>query len=210
MSVDVVQAWIDNVAYSHSQSKGTALQYRKRLGIFCDFVGRTPQQILDDYECMRERDFRRKYATYVKALISKQLRQGYAPNSIKSHVAAVKSFFKYSDLPLGHIPVAKNRITYHNRDITKEEIRRILAVSRPRDRAFFCMMAQTGLRPGTLCRLKLKHIEPEFTEGIIPCKIEVPEEIAKGKYHSYFIAYFINKQTKKDNGYYKWPYPYSR
>ena len=195
LELDVVQAWIDNVAYSHSQSKGTALQYRTHLATFCDFIGKTPQQILDEYENMRDRDFRRKYATYVRALISKQLKEGYAPTSIKTHVTAIRSFFKYNDLPLGHIPVAKSKITYHNRDITKKEVQQILAISRPRDRAFFCMMAQTGLRPTTLCNLKLKHIEPDFSKGIIPCKVNVPEDLAKGKYHNYFT--FMGEESVK-------------
>ena len=151
-----MHAWIDNVAYSHSQSKGTALQYRTHLATFCDFIGKTPQQILDEYENMRDRDFRRNYATYVRALISKQLGKGYAPTSIKTQVTAIRSFFKYNDLPLGHIPLAKNKITYHNRDITKEEVQQILAISRPRDRAFFCMMAQTGLRPSVCMYIKFR------------------------------------------------------
>jgi len=71
----------------------------------------------------------------------------------------------------------------------------ILNASHPRDRAFFCIMAQTGLRPETLCNLKLKHIQPDFDKGIIPCKIDVPEEIAKGEYRSYFT--FMGEESIK-------------
>jgi len=70
-----------------------------------------------------------------------------------------------------------------------------LELSRPRDKAFFCMMAQTGLRPETLCNLRIKHIEPEFTKGIIPCKIDVPEEITKGQYRAYF-TFMAEESTK--------------
>jgi len=42
------------------------------------------------------------------------------------------------------------------------------------------------LRPDTLRNLKRKHVEPEFSKGIIPCCIEVPEEIAKGEFGAYF------------------------
>jgi len=48
------------------------------------------------------------------------------------------------------------------------------------------MMAQSGQRPFTLCRLRIKHIEPDFSKGIIPCSIRVPAEIAKGQFGSYF------------------------
>jgi integrase len=183
---DVVQAWIDNVAYSHSKSEETASEYRRQLSVFCDFIGKTPQQVLDDYEGMRDRDFRRKYAQYVRALISKQLREGYAPCSIRNQATVVKSFFKYNDLPLGHIPLAQSRIVYHNRDIAKEEVQAILGASRPRDKAFYTMIGQGGLRPDILCSLRLKHIEPEFSKGVVPCKIEIPEEIAKGEFGAFF------------------------
>ena len=192
---DLVQAWTDNVAYSHSKSEGTRVQYEYALATFCDFIGKTPQQILDEYENMRDRDFRRKYAQYLRALISKRVKEGYAPGTIKTYVAIVRSFFKYNDLPLGHVPLGRAKVTYHNRDITREEVQQILAISRPRDRAFYCIIAQSGLRPITLCNLKLKNIEPEFSKGITPCKIEVPQEIAKGEFGAYFT--FMGEESVK-------------
>jgi len=191
---DVVQAWIDNVAYSHSKCENTNYQYRHAFQIFCDFIEKTPQQILEEYEGMTDREFRRKYANYVRALIS-HLNQKYAIGTVKLIVSIIRSFFKYNDLPLGHIPTARRKVTYHNRDITKEEIVNILKISHPRDRAFFCMMAQTGLRPDTLCSLRLKHIQPEFDKGIIPCKVDVPQEITKGEYRSYFT--FMGEESVK-------------
>lgn len=194
---DLIQSWIDNVAYSHSKSESTEYQYRYYLNLFCDFIGKTPQQILDDYEGMRDRDFRRKYARYVRALVSKLLKEGYAPHSIRNQVSAIQSFFKYNDLPLGHVPIGRNKIIYHNRDITKEEIQQILQVSRVRDQAFFCMMVQSGLRPDTLCSLRLKHVETlEIIKATKPCiKIEVPEEIAKGEFGAYFT--FMGEESAK-------------
>lgn len=192
---DVVQTWIDNVAYSHSKSKNTEYKYKHYLKAFCEYVGKTPEQILEEYENTTDRRFRRKYAQCLKALISQQIKEGYAPTSIRSMVGSIKSFFKYSDLPLGHVPMGRKTILYHNRDITKEEIGIILETSDPRDRAFFCMMGQTGLRPDTLCSLRLKHIEPEFSKGIIPCKVDVPQDIAKGEYRSYFT--FMGEESVK-------------
>jgi hypothetical protein len=107
-------------------------------------------------------------------------------------VRAIKSFFKYNDLPLGMIPQARDGIVFHNRDITKEEITQIMAQSRPREKAFFAVMAQSGLRPHTIKQLKLKNFE-SFDK--IPCKIEVPKEITKGKYGSY--ATFIGPEAIK-------------
>ena len=184
--LDVVQAWLDNVAYSHSNSEATEYLYRHYFKRFCDFIERSPQQILDEYEETNDRQFKRKYAAYLRAYISATAKEGYASGSVAVIVNPVKSFFKYNDLPLGYVPVSRHRVTYHNRDISKHEIVEVLKVSKPRDRAFFCMMAQSGQRPFTLCRLRIKHIEPDFSKGIIPCSIRVPAEIAKGQFGSYF------------------------
>lgn len=183
---ETIQSWIDSVAYSHSKSLATEQEYRRNMKRFCNFIRKTPEEILEDCENSTDRQFRRKYAKYVRAFIGKLTRQEYTRSSVRVMVAAVKSFFKYNDLPLAYIPVAKAKVVYHNRDITKEEITNILKIARPRDRAFFCISAQTGLRPHTICELKLKHIQPDFDENTIPCKINVPAEIAKGEYRDFF------------------------
>jgi len=193
---DVIKAWIDNVAYSHSKSENTEREYRFNLNRFCEFVGKTPEQILEEYEVSTDREFRRKYARYVRALISQLMNKGYSPSTVVNSATTVKSFFKYNDLPLGHVPVGRRRVVFHNRDITAEEIAEILKVSRPRDRAFYCMMAQSGLRPDTLCKLKLKHIEE--IQNVVQgksCYIEVPEDISKGAFGAYFT--FMGEESVK-------------
>ena len=115
-------------------------------------------------------------------------------------------------MPIGFVPAIKLRVLYHNRDITHEEIRLILDASRPRERAFYAIMAQSGLRPNTICDLKYENIREDFESNIIPCKIEIPQEIAKGKYHSFFTficedavkylkSYLIVRPDIKDEDY---------
>jgi integrase len=122
----------------------------------------------------------------ISEFISDLTLKGWATNTINSSVVAIRSFFKYNDLPLGFVPLARARVVYRNRDITREELQKILAVANPREKAFFCMMVQAGLRPDTLCKLRLRDIEPDFSHKVVPCKIDVPENIAKGQYRSYF------------------------
>jgi integrase/uncharacterized protein YeeX (DUF496 family) len=190
---DVVENWLNNVAYSHSRSKGTPSKYRTRLAVFCSFINASPEQIKAEYDTLDEKQYKRKYGEILRAFISHLSVQEYAPNTVNSYVVAVKSFFKYNDLPLAFVPTAKTHVLYHNRDITKEEIQQILAVSNPREKAFFAMMAQSGLRPETLCNLQVKDIEPDFSSGVIPCRVNVPQEAAKGKYHAYLS--FIGEES---------------
>lgn len=209
--MSLVETWLGNVAYSHSQSRNTEISYKRGLNMFLGFIEKTPEQILEEYKNSKDREFKRKYAKLVRSFISVQMKD-YAIGSVGAFVSAIKSFFKYNDLPLGHVPIAKGMVVYHNRDITIEEIRLLLSMSRPRDKAFFCMMAQSGLRPHTLVRLKFKHVQPELSKKTIPCKIDVPQEIAKGKYHGYFTfmgedsvrylnASLLNRKQIKPNDY---------
>jgi len=114
------------------------------------------------------------------------LTKGYTCGSVGSYAVAVKSFFKHNDLPSSFVAGIRRKVSFHNRDITKEEVMHILSVSSPRDRAFFAVMAQSGLRPSTLCALRTKHLEPDYSQNRIPLRISVPEDLTKGEYHSYF------------------------
>lgn len=195
--LDLVATWIDTVAISHSNSNRTRQKYKSIFQLFCKLIGKTPEQIKAEYDnyiyAHEERKLRRQYAQYIQAFMSAQSKEGLAQSTIRSRVAIIKSFFKYNDLPLGHVPAIQLRITYHNRDITHNEVRLILGVSRPREKAYFTVMAQGGLRPDTICNLRYENIEEDLTYNRIPCKIEVPQEIAKGKYRSYFT--FIGEEA---------------
>ena len=192
---DVVESWLDNVAYSHKQNINTPLTYKIGLSRFCEFIDSSPEEILKQYEETDEKEFKRKYAAYLKAFISNQSRQGLTSNTIDSRVSSVRSFFKYNDLSLGFVPKGKCAVVYHNRDITKEEVVEILKVSKPRDKAFFCMMAQSGLRPETLCELQIKYVQPDLDKGTVPALIEVPSEITKGAYGKYIT--FMGEESVK-------------
>jgi len=192
MKGNLVEDWLNSVAYSHSQSKATEDQYKRVWMRFSTEIGMTATEIVADYESSTDRNVMRKHARLIRSWIGKLLKEGLTNTSVKVMVGAVKSFYKYNDLPLGHIPQAMNGIVFHNRDITKEEIVQIMAQVKPREKAFFAVMAQSGLRPHTIKQLKLKHIENlEKT----PCKIEVPQELAKGKYGSY--STFIGSDSLK-------------
>jgi len=190
---DFIQTWLDSVAVSHSGAKSTESLYRREFETFLKFIDATPEGILKEYEELPERKFKQKYAQFLRAWISQLMRGGYSPGSVGCFMIAVKSFFKYNDLPLSFVAPIRKRVSFHNRDLTKEEIVQILGISTPREKAFFSIMAQSGLRPTTLCMLKLKNVEPDFSQGKIPCMVKVPEEDTKGKFHSYFT--FIGEES---------------
>lgn len=192
-----IDLWLESVAYSHSGSQNTQEVYRRNFQRFLDFIGKTATDIKSEYDQLADfndfRKFKDRYADYLKAWIGNLRRQDYTNASIRTIVSAVQSFFKYHDLPISYVPTAQDFVVYHNRDITKEEISQILAIATPRDRAFFAVMAQSGLRPHELVQLRIKHLQPDLDRGVIPMKIEVPQEIAKGRYRGYFT--FIGSEA---------------
>lgn len=185
-----MESWIQSVAYARSGSKYTGEYYRLSLGYFCEFIGKTPEQILEEYEQSEDRVFRRKYARLIRAFIGALTAKGYTKGTVHTYAGAVQSFFKYTDLPLAYVPSGKLIVVYHNRDITREEINEILSVSLPRNKAFYTIMTQSGLRPHVLCELRLKHLESLDTA---PCKIDVPKELTKGQYMKHFT--FIGEES---------------
>lgn len=90
--------------------------------------------------------------------------EGLGITSIKVMVGAVKSFFKYSDLPLGIIPQSMSGIIYHNKDITKEEIVHIMAISKIREKTIEKLKEQISNKDQKLQELeqKMMKFEPLF------------------------------------------------
>jgi integrase len=191
---DLVESWLTSVRFSHSGSPTTEKMYRVNFRKFLNFIQKTPQQIFEDYQSYDERRFKIIYAQYVKSLIGELQKRGYAPGTVTATVDVIKSFFKHTDLPLGYIPSGSTLVQFHNKDISRTEILEILKIASPRDRAFFTLIAQSGLRPSTVASLKLRDIEGILTENTpVPCLITVRQENTKGKYCEYFS--FVGKES---------------
>jgi len=200
-----IEVWLNSVAYGHSQSKATRDLYKSVWRRFSKFADMTAEETIKDYEKAEkkhipERTIKRKHSQKIQQWIIELTSKGLTSGSIKTMVGTVMSFYKYNDLSLGHIPQAKGEITYHNKDIEKDEIIKIMALSNIREKAIFAIMAQAGLRPHTIKQLKIKHIEKILEPNTpIPAKIEIPKEIEKGKFgrHPTFMAEEAIKYTKQ-------------
>ena len=194
MKMDIVDNWLNTVAFSHSGSPQTRAMYSMNLRKFLSYTGKTAEQIQTDYETSEDRQFKRGYAQLLMGFIGELQKAKYSASSVSVAVNTVKSFFKYSDFPLGFIPTGKSLVEFHNRDISKEEIIEVLKLANVRDRAFFVMLSQSGLRPATLANLKLGDVEGILSENTpIPCKIQVEQENTKGKFQGYFS--FVGKES---------------
>lgn len=105
--------------------------------------------------------------------------RGITPLSINRSMAVVMSFLHYYELPLRSVRIKHPTVEYHNRDILKEEIQKILDHSAIRNKAVFLTLYETGMRPDTLVQLKWSHIKKDFIARKVPMMILLPSRILK-------------------------------
>jgi len=214
--LDPVEIWISKLEKRHSGSAGTESRYRDYLQRFCGFIGSTPQQIMEDWKNIRQTGQLIHRENFVEDMLEKidayeyhLGKQALTKGTITTYLTGVASFFKYMRIPV-KVEFGKRSTAYHNRDITVEEIRRILHNSTPRDKAFYLMMLQSGLRPMTLMQLTYAQIKTDFEADRISCYIDVPRNMTKGEYKEHFSwmgpdavnalkAYFKDRGVPKDN-----------
>ncbi|MCS7115722.1 MAG: site-specific integrase [Candidatus Bathyarchaeota archaeon] len=171
-----------------ASSQTTRDSYISCMRHFLKITKVNPDKLIEDWRRVKHDPHKRQgfidkvskmtmdYFTYILE------RKNLAELSKKNRISVVKSFFNFYKIPLEvDDPVMKPCVTYHNRMITKEEIKKILEVSSPREKAFFIMMVETGLRPDTLVKLQYKHIKEEYEKGIVPMKIDLPKKLLKDR-----------------------------
>jgi len=78
LNLDSMETWIDNVCASHSNSEHTRSIYLLFFQYFCDFIGKTANQIKKEYNASTDRYFKMDNVQYVRAFISAQQKREIA------------------------------------------------------------------------------------------------------------------------------------
>jgi len=183
-----VENWLAKVSNSEQTKRSYLLriqqfnEYLKNYGLDIENLKESYRTAKYKGEIEREKfldtlkDIIESYMAHIKTL-------NYSPMHEKLIISIISSFLKKGcgirDIDLT-IP-RRAFVKFHNRDITKEEVRKILEHANIRERAFFIMMVESGLRPSTLLQLRYKHIKNDYEKGIIPMKISLPSSILKDR-----------------------------
>lgn len=195
-----MNAWLNEVA----NSDNTKHNYTRDIQRFLEFFDTTLEEIAKEYDNIEtyaeDRKFKRKWKKklkiYKNALANNE---ELTELTIETYVIPINSFMKWYDIPI-RIKTRKADVTYHNRDITKEEIDDIITnVPQIRDKAFYSFMKDSGLRPITLAQLQYIDLKEDWESNTIPCKINVPKHKNKGSYkkHYTFIGYETVEYLRK-------------
>ncbi|MCJ7633624.1 site-specific integrase [Candidatus Bathyarchaeota archaeon] len=178
-----LEDWLSQVCES-PKTRGLYLMLWDHFTKFCQGRGKDSASLVDDWRSAKRlgespkdafleewQDVIRAFNTWVKPK--------YAPLTIKNHLSTLKSFLRYWDIPL-KVDLPKHcYVLYHNRDIKKEELKKILTFSSPRDRVIWLVMAESGMRSSNAANLKYFQIKEDFEAERIPMKISLPSATLK-------------------------------
>jgi hypothetical protein len=197
---DVIDKWAVN--YSKVMTWLSKLQKKERnawqLWLYCDMVGKTPDELLALKDDPRSRD-----AEYIlDAFVADESLD--LTNSVKCNVVnSVKSFYShnYCDLAKasGHIEQIKLK---PYRKHSKEEMLKIYrACQNPRDRALITFTWATAIARESLTKLQWKHLEVDWESQEFP-HIALPDKLLKGhglgRYRGVEQHTFLTPEAKRD------------
>lgn len=179
-----IERWYRNVARG---ALVTADTYLRRLRAFCEWAGKTPQQIAD----IGEGDLYDLLLDFV----SYEEKRGSAGSYIESTLKAVKSWLNHNGIVLNRkIKVKGSNQTpslENERVPTQEELKMIFLNSTPRDRVSCVLMAHAGVRPEVIGNyrgddgLRIKDLPEINIEGEtvtfekIPTMVTIRPELSK-------------------------------
>jgi len=186
-------AWLNEVA----KSEETKRNYPPHIQRFLEYCNCSLEEIANEWDSIetyrQEKMFRKKWKRILKAYRSLLLQSGLLESSVNTYCNTVNSFFNWYEIPV-RVKISNHDVTYHNRDITNEEIDIIINhTPEMRDKAFFSMSKDSGLRACVLKRLRYIDIREDWLADKIPCKVIVPKEKNKGRYKKHYT--FIGGET---------------
>jgi integrase len=180
-----IEDWLSVRAESENTKKGY-LRYINQFAAFCQERGKNFSSVVEDwraaqYSGAREEqmfldqwnDLIRGYRTRIKSK--------YASLSFKNILAVPKSFFTSYKIPVDVDLPRRACVSYHNQDLTREQIRMILSKATQRDRTIWLLLAESGLRVQTAIELKFCQIREDFEKGTWPLRILTPSETLKDR-----------------------------
>jgi integrase len=146
--------------------------------------GKDPSRLVEDWravkcqgEIQKER-FLEEWMDLVRAF-NTWLKPKYASLTMHNHLAVLRSFLVYWKIPIDVELPRHTYVKYHNRDLSKENIRQILSRATQRDRTIWLMMAESGLRANTAISMKYYQIQDDFEKDTVPMRILTPAETLK-------------------------------
>jgi len=172
---DSVKYWLESMA---GRAKGTKVGYLSHLKLFCEWLDKTPDQLVTEREEQlkgEDKKLQRTVEMHVKRYNAFLGEQGAGAGTKTTARAAIKSFFEHHYMPLkfirGDFP---SEAIEERRKVEKEEILAMLELADVRDRALLHSLKDSGLAVSDASRLNVGYLFPKSKIGPI-----TPEDIKK-------------------------------
>ncbi|RLI23675.1 hypothetical protein DRO58_08785 [Candidatus Bathyarchaeota archaeon] len=179
-----------------SQSCTTLDRYVRLIAQFLKWVREDPDRLVAGCftrEGLLDQKAVKELAQTIDLYLGELQAEGLASQTIASTKAALKTWLEINGITLPRIPTPRIRHNYSPRAPTPDELAKVLEIGDLRAKTIISILALSGMRVSTLARLKLKHLEPDLSRGVSPVCINVPAELNKGQFCSYFT--FIGEEA---------------
>jgi integrase len=157
---------------------------------FAEFAGMEPDEIVKMAEGT---DGAKKLKKLMEDFVAYYRGTGWSPGYTRVALSWIETWLKCNEIYVVKVARPKLYSVSPDRAPTSEELEKMIELADLKTKAIIAFLATSGVRVGTLAKLKYKHIKHDFEKGTVPCAVYVPAEITKGKYADYYT--FINEET---------------
>jgi len=162
--------------------KSTFRTYLQCLKKYCMVTGMTPAELISEAEeeeesgiRMRKRKINLRLLQFRKALED----EGKAPSTISLYYYAIRSFYEAMDITMPKLRQASGDICLeqnYGKLITREELRTLVSMAPPREKALIYLMALSGMAQAEARRLTVRKFL-EAAGDAIGCELETVEDL---------------------------------
>ena len=181
-----IKYWMDSLKGRDSVGS-TKYQWKLRLRKFCEWLGKTPDDLIDERkEDLKSEDDRIKHRAEMKVKQYLQVleSQGLSPNTRRTYFGAIRNFYQrnYAELKFFRRDGPKGVTVIEGaKAATQQNIRSMIEVSQPRTKAIILFLKDTGLSISDTSELKLRNFGLEVVNEIFEAKPPLTLETRRKK-----------------------------
>jgi len=193
---------IKRMLTSISAKKGRAVSESTRetyfiyIHRFCEFCGKTPDELIDDRKNDLKSDdifTRRRHEEKLKEFADYFREEGYSSNTIATATGAIKSLYASPYHPMIQVNVPSGQPVREYKIPTKEELTRVIdSAYMPWHAAFMMLTKDCGISLQDMLALKLGDgspiygsIKDQLKKGQVPIHLNITREKTQFKYNTF-------------------------
>jgi len=161
--------------------------YTNAIHQYSERLSTTPDGIITDVKVngLATPQAIEKHRQFLTTFLGELQERKRSPGYIHGFMKRVRTFYAVNAVELPRIAIQKPKAIYKDSAPSQEQVLRLLDYATLREKVIICILCLSGMREGTLVRLKYGHIRDDFENGRSPIHIHVDESITKGQYSDY-------------------------